>query len=343
MAQTLRIATLNTDLERDGPGLLLRDILKGEDAQLLALRKVVAEVDPDILVLQGIDYDHGLATLGALQAWLAEGGPSYPYVFARAPNTGVQTGLDLDGDGRSHTARDAQGYGEFFGQGGMAILSRHPLNDDAAQDFTSLLWRDLPGARLPMVDGMPFPSEQAQAVQHLPSVGHWVVPVLLNDAPVHLLVFHASPPVFDGAEDRNGLRNHDELVFWQRYLDGAFGPAPKGRFVLAGVGNVDPVDGEGIKRAITGLLADPRLQDPMPMRMGDASEEAHGHSGDPRLDTVAWPLPDPGHLRVSYILPSSDLTVTGAGVFWPDPADPMAQVVEQASRHRMVWVDLALE
>jgi len=45
-AETLRIATFAAPLSRDGPGLLLRDIEKGEDAQILAVRDIIAKVSP---------------------------------------------------------------------------------------------------------------------------------------------------------------------------------------------------------------------------------------------------------------------------------------------------------
>src|SRR6056297_1144592 len=98
-AETLRIATMNAALERKGPGLLLRDILR-DDPQVIAFAGVVRRVSPDILVLQGIDYDHGLTALKALRDKIdKEGGPHYPHVFANRPNTGMSTGLDMDGDG----------------------------------------------------------------------------------------------------------------------------------------------------------------------------------------------------------------------------------------------------
>jgi len=28
---------------------------------------------------------------------------------------------------------------------------------------------------------------------------------------IHILASHPTPPVFDGVEDRNGRRNHDEI------------------------------------------------------------------------------------------------------------------------------------
>ncbi len=340
-AETLRIATLNAELTRDGPGLLLRDILHGQDAQIAALAQVVTRIAPDILVLQRVDYDLELRALSALRDQLSHAGPHYPYLFARRPNTGWQTGHDQDGDGRLGEPEDAQGFGRFAGMGGMAILSRFPLDETRMQDFSALLWRDLPGATLPQRDGQPFPSAAAQAALRLASVAHWIVPVRHPNGPLHLMAFHASAPVFDGPEDRNGLRNRDQLRFWPLFLDGAFGPAPERRFILVGSANQDPEDGEGRKAGIRGLLADARLTDPRPMRDGPAPD-VPGHRTDPRLDTVAWPGPDPGHLRVSYILPSKDWQIVASGIHWPPEDTPAGATAATASRHRMVWVDLRM-
>ncbi|WP_246162226.1 endonuclease/exonuclease/phosphatase family protein [Roseovarius faecimaris] len=336
------MATYHAELSRDGPGLLLRDILKGDDPQLLAFRAVLAETSPDILLVQGVDYDHGQATLAALQSWLRDGGVEYPYAFSLPPNAGVPTGLDMDGDGRLGEPEDNQGFGRFYGEGGMALLSRYPIGADMARDFSGLLWADLPGALLPQRDGAPFPSAEAQAVLRLASVAHWMVPVETPSGPLVLMAFHAAPPVFDGVEDRNGRRNHDQLIFWRHLLDGAFGAVPEPPFVLIGNANLDPEDGDGRREAIRALLTDPRLQDPEPARPRGPLADHPGHAGDPRLDTVAWPAPDPGHRRVSYVLPSAEIVVRGAGVYWPPKGDPAAELAATASRHRLVWVDMSL-
>ena len=332
LADTLRVATWNVGLDRKGPGIMLRDILRGEDAQIDAVAHVIARTAPDILLLQKLDYDHDLHGLRALRDRLAEEGPRYAHIFARRPNSGMPTGLDMDGDGRRGNERDAQGYGAFSGQAGMAILSRYPFDTAAVQDFSALLWRDLPGALLPKrEDGTPFPSEGAQQVQRLSYTAHWVVPILLPSGPLHLLAFHATPPVFDGPEDANGRRNHDEIRFWQHYLDGEFGPAPQTRFVVTGDANLDPDHGDGRRDAIRQLLADPRLQDPRP-----------GHAGlGPRHATVDWDQTGPR--RVSYILPSADLEIVGASIHWPPDGTPERDPAATASHHRLVWVDLALD
>ncbi|MEO1779863.1 MAG: endonuclease/exonuclease/phosphatase family protein [Pseudomonadota bacterium] len=324
LADTYRIATFNTELARDGPGLLLRDIARGGDDQIAAVLAVLAAADADIVALQSFDFD---LTGEALTRFAALAG--YNHHFALRPNTGMATGLDMDGDRLLGGPRDAQGYGRFTGQGGMAVLSRYPIRAEAAQDFSALLWEDIPGALLPEVQGDPFPSAEARAAQRLSTTGHWIVPIDLPEGTLHLMTFHASPPVFDGPEDRNGRRNHDELRLWQMILDGAFGPAPSAPFVLAGDANLDPEDGQGRKAAITALLSDPRLQATAPK----------GFSG---TDTVDWDDPVPGDLRVSYVLPSTDLRVVDSAVLWPAPDDPLAQIAATASRHRLVWVDLAI-
>jgi hypothetical protein len=293
---------------------LLRDILRGDDPSVTATVDVLVDVAPDIVVLQGFDYDLNKTALDAFAEMLAASGLNYPHRFALPGNAGRQTPLDLDGDGRLGGPGDAQGYGEFFGRGAMAILSRFPILTEDVQDYTDLLWRDLPGALLPQTDAGPFPSAEAQAIQRLSSHGHWVVPLDAGAlGRVTLLTFHASPPVFDGPEDRNGRRNHDEIAFWQSYLAGAFGPVPEDRFVLLGDANLDPVQGEGIKSAINSLLKHPALKDPLPDQ-----------------PTVTWE--GVGDLRVDYLLPSTDWTIAGAGIRGTEPGI--------ASRHGLVWVDL---
>lgn len=335
--QSLDIALYHTSLARQGPGLLLRDIAGGTDPQVLAVAQVIAHAAPDILLLLDVDYDYGLVTLATLRNAIAVAGVSYPHIFALPPNTGVVTGLDADGDGRLGGPQDAQGFGQFAGQGGMAILSRYPVRRDQVQDHSARLWRDMPQAMLTLPDGTPVLARAELAVQRLSTTGHWAVPFEIQGQVLWLLAFHATPPVFDGPEDRNGRRNHDEARFWSLYLDGAFGPAPKDRFVIIGDSNMDTVDSEGRPDAMRALLHDTRLSDPQP-KGGGIQEADPAHRGAPALDTVRWPPPGPGNLRVDYILPSADLTVHDSHVFWPDPADPMAPIVQTASRHHLVSV-----
>lgn len=63
------------------------------------------------------------------------------------------------------------------------------------------------------------------AVLRLSSKSHWDLPDYVGDRVVHVLAAHPTPPVFDGPEDRNGLRNADEIRFWADYVAG---PTPPG-------------------------------------------------------------------------------------------------------------------
>ena len=50
------------------------------------------------------------------------------------------------------------------------------------------------------------------------SKSHWDVPIDVNGKVIHLLASHPTPPVFDGDEERNGTKNHDEVRFWLDYV-----------------------------------------------------------------------------------------------------------------------------
>ena len=170
---------------------------------------------------------------------------------------------------------------------------------------------------------------------------------------------------FDGAEDRNGARNHDEIRFWADYVtpragryiyddDGRRGGlSPSASFVIVGDQNADPLDGDSVDAAIDQLLDNRRIQDPRPSSKGavEAAREQGGanitHRGHPRYDTADFADTAPGNLRADYVLPSRDLRVTGSGVFWPVRSDPLSALTGAfpfpSSDHRLVWVDLALK
>lgn len=331
-AESLRLATWSPELTRKGPGVLLRDIL-ARDKQVMATVAVLKAAEADVVLLTGFDHDPSGAALQAYRDLLRAEGLAYPHSTAARPNSGMRSGLDLDGDGRLGEGEDAQGYGRFPGAGGMALLSRVPLGE--VRDLGGVLWRDLPG-------GTPvLPSAEAAKVQRLSSVAHWDVPLMLETGPLHLLTLAASTPVFDGPEDRNGKRGQDELRLWQAYLGGAMGGPPAGPAVVIGRLNVDPLDGEGRREVLRELLR-ATLVDPHPTGPGGLAEADATHKGPPAEDTADWD--GPGNLRVDYILPEARLTVQSAGVLWPVEGKLLGGLelatARRASRHRLVWVDL---
>ncbi len=311
-ADPIRIATFNAELTRKGPGLLLRDILKGEDPQLAAFTALMLDIRPDVIALQGIDYDLEQRALTELIKALEKAGLPYPYSFTAAPNAGQASGLDLNGNGRLGDADDAHGFGRYNGMGGMAVLSRFEILHDAVEDYTTLLWRDLDGHIFPIVDGEPFGGAEVFAAHRLSSRNHWVIPIATPvSGTLRLMTFHATPPLYDGSEDRNGRRNHDEVAFWNRYIAQDTGTDP---IILLGTANVDPKRGSGRCCAIQTLLGSDALQNPF---------------GDTPTAVFSDKMPD--GLQVDYLLPSSDLRITTQGVV----------ANAQASRHSLLWVDIA--
>ena len=357
-AETVRVATYDVGLSREGPGLLLHDLGRDPDPDLAAVLAVIREVRPDVLFLNGFDDDLRGRALGAFLALLRKGpdGIDYPYSFRAPVNAGVDSGFDLDGDGLRLGAADALGYGRFPGAGGMALVSRYPIDAAHARTFQTLLWKDVPGAEMPKnPDGTRFPTADAADILRLSSRAHWDAPVTIAGTTIHILGSNPTPPLFDGPEAMNRLRNDAEIAFWAAYLDGtafrddagATATGPDGPLVIAGNLNADPTDGAGLRTGLHRLLSHPRLRDAGPKSAGAAAAAQEGANarqrGTPAQDTADWrDDPGPGNLRVDYLLPSRDLAVTGAGVFWPAPGAPLADVVAAGPPHRMVWIDLRL-
>lgn len=371
-APPLRVATFNTSLNDDAAGGLVRRLETGDD-NARKVAAVLQRVRPDLVLLNEFDYDAGHHAADLFQQRYLEtpqplGGAAlhYPYRYLAPVNTGVPSGLDLDGDGRSDGPGDAWGFGRHPGQYGMLVLSRYPIDAALVRTFRQLPWSALPDARRPLdpATGRPWHADATWRQLRLSSKSHWDVPVLTPAGTLHFLVAHPTPPVFDGPEDRNGARNADEIGFWKHYLsdDGASpdgntatwlcddagrcgGLPAQARFVIAGDMNNDPADGDGRHDAIIGLLEHPRvLRAPTPASEGGAdAARAYAAAGLVRRGAPGHVTgdfgPRTGALRLDYVLPSTGLAVAGSGVFWPRTDDPAA-ALNAASDHHLAWVDL---
>lgn len=345
---TIRLATFNIQELSTRALTSVDEAGRGLDPQASASASIVQAVRPDILILNEIDLDWshpGDLSLNARRfaaSYLGVGPDSihYPYAYAAPSNTGLLSGIDLNGDGVTATdgergtrehGDDSYGYGTYPGQYAMAVLSRFPIDSAHVRTFQRFRWADLPGNHMPEDHYSP----EAEAAFRLSSKSHWDVPVSIGTDTLHLWVSHPTPPAFDGPEDRNGRRNFDEIRFWVLYMDGdarlvdddghAGGYGSSKPFVIAGDLNARPADPDVVYdgvSAIDQLLSDPRLQD----------------SGPPGARTAVW---NEG-ARVDYVLPSVDLRVMSSGVFDPDPeASPEgARRAGIASDHRLVWVDI---
>ena len=394
----VRFATFNVSLNRTAEGELVANLAEPYDGsdpfapgasnetlrrwQAANVAEVIQLQRPDVLLLNEFDYDAAGTAIDSFRTnYLAvsQNGAEpidYPYVFVAPSNTGIPSGFDLNNDGTIGGGDDAFGFGAYPGQYGMAVLSKYPIIEPFARTFQTFRWADMPGNQIPAG----FYDDAERAALRLSSKSHWDVPIRIGWRTVHLLASHPTPPVFDGAEDRNGRRNHDEIRFWADYVspaksryiyDDKFaarqwggrrgGLVPGATFVIAGDQNADPNDGDSTDDAIHQLLDSFWVADPAPTSAGGVEAAAQGganaaHVGDPAQDTADFndAIGASGNLRVDYVLPSRHLRVNGTGVFWPTLDDPasrltgvfnFAQFVRDGigfptSDHRMVWLDV---
>ncbi|CAN5525042.1 endonuclease/exonuclease/phosphatase family protein [soil metagenome] len=364
----VRFATFNTSLNRGTAGELRADLeaaLEGDvDPQLGAVLEIIDRNDPDVLLVNefdtGTDGDRRTVRMFAELA-------GYRYFFTAPSNTGIPSGFDLNNNGVIGGPEDAFGFGFFPGQFGMAVFSKYKIDTRRARTFQHFRWADMPGAMLPTnPDGSSFYSDEELEVFRLSSKSHWDLPIVISHRKVvHFLVSHPTPPVFDGPEDRNGTRNFDEIRFWADYVrpgrasryiyddDGRDGGLhPGARFVIAGDQNSDPLDGDSVPGAIQQLLEHPRINTRVtPDSRGavEASRLQGGanltHRSNPRFDTADFADGAPGNLRADYVLPSKQLKIRDAGVFWPVQGAPGSELTGvfpfPSSDHRLVWVDVA--
>lgn len=375
-ATPVRFASFNAYLNRPAEGELIEDLATPNNPQAQAVAEIIQRTRPDVLLLKEVDYDaEGLAVQHFQTNYLGVGQNgatpiAYPYVYAPPTNTGVASGYDLDNSGLIEVepgsrgyGGDAFGFGEFEGQYGFVILSQYPIVADQIRTFQTFLWADLPGTLLPDNFDTPEPmdwfSEDELNVVRLSSKNHVDVPISIDGEIVHVLASHPTPPVFDGAEDRNGRRNFDELRLWADYItpnradylyddNGIFGGLePGSRFVIMGDLNADPLDGDGRPGAIAQLLGHPLVNTALiPASDGAAIDGADDpHGSPPEHDTGSFGRL--GNYRLDYVLPSRNLTLLNAAVFWPTPDDPLHRLIGDgdpvvSSDHRLVMVDVEL-
>ncbi len=362
---TVRVATFNISFHRKSEGLLKKRLASGKGLNFSRTAEIIQRVNPDVILLNEFDYDQTGAGIASFESkFLAIGQNGQPpiefqYRFFAPVNTGVDSGVDLDDDGTLGTPTDAFGYGVFPGQYGMVVLSKFPIESDQVRSFQKFLWKDMPGAVWPIVPqtGEPFYSNAAMEVFRLSSKSHWDVPINVGNNTIHLLASHPTPPAFDGAEDRNGKRNHDEIRLFADYISGDCdylyddkgdrgGLADGSHFIIVGDQNADPNDGDSHRGAAKLLIDHPLVNSSFTPRStgGTKYSQLQGgkndsQTGDPSEDTADFGDHNVGNLRIDYCLPSRTLKVTGSGVFWPAPGEDGAGLVK-ATDHRLVWIDV---
>jgi hypothetical protein len=379
----LALADLSAPFNPQEPDLALR----GRRAQAANVAEIIQRTRPEVLLINEFDFEPNSALANAFRTNYLEVGQNgaqpiiYPHVYVAPSNTGIPSGMDFGNDGSVGGPNDAYGFGFFPGQFGMAVFSQHPIITSEIRTFQHFLWKDMPGALLPDNPATPEPADWYSPAEldifRLSSKSHWDVPIDVGGTTVHFLVSHPTPPVFDdppafpAGVDFNGRRNFDEIRLWADYVrpgsggyvyddTGVFGGLKPGeKFVIAGDQNSDPVDGDSIPGSIQQLLDNPRINTTVTPESPGAVEQAAlqgganaTHGGDPRFDTADFADGAPGNLRADYVLPSRNLRIVDAAVFWPLDEDPLFRLVGvftpsllggfPSSDHRLVWIDAML-
>jgi endonuclease/exonuclease/phosphatase family metal-dependent hydrolase len=362
---TIRFATFNTSLYRDSVNVLIKDLSGDENEQARHVAEIIQRVRPDVLALQEFDYDaegHALQYFQDNYLGVSQHGADtivFPYRYVVPSNTGVLSGLDMNENDATSDPEDAFGFGRHPGQYAFALLSKYPIVTDSIRSFQHFLWKDMPGALLPVDSGGDaYYSEEVLNIFRLSSKNHIDIPVNIQSQSVHVIIAHPTPPVFDGPEDRNGTRNYDEIRLIADYISGGEkseylyddqgrrgGLPPNASFVIMGDMNADPVDGDSYPNAIQQLLHHLRVNQQVSTgKMVPASEGGNENAqsmkrqdqGEPTHDTSVFGL------HIDYVLPSANLAVVNSGIYWPAAQDSLHYLVDDnaSSDHRLVWVDV---
>ncbi|MCC7476501.1 MAG: endonuclease/exonuclease/phosphatase family protein [Pirellulales bacterium] len=374
-ASSFRVATFNASLYRNADGQLIRDLQTGHNEQARHIAEVIQRVRPDVLLLNEFDYDEPMRAAKLFHdKYLAIGQSGcqpiqFDFTFSAPVNTGVPSGRDLNHNGRSAEPDDSFGYGRHAGQYGMLVLSRFPIERSAVHTFQKFLWKNMPDAMLPIdpKSGQSFYDSDDLAILRLSSKSFWDLPIRVKvgaeanprEFTFHFLCSHPTPPVFDGPEDRNGRRNHDEVRLIADYItpergkylvddaNQAGGLPPEQPFVIVGDLNCDPLDGEGLRGTMPQLLEHPRVNAAFtptskggPLIAKQFPNQFTKSRGNPAHVTANFTQEGHGCMRIDYVLPSTSFQILSGGIFWPEPNDPAAKL-SSATDHHCVWLDLA--
>ncbi len=341
--------------------------------RIIQIRNIAAIIQknrPDVLLLNEFNNDGMGKDMRALKGFMAnylavgqslnsvDGGDelepiNYPYFENYATNTGLASNLDLDNNGASNDANDAQGFGFYHGHYAFALLSQFPIDKENTRTFQHFKRKDLPNVIMPTVNKCDDPSkiptgmvcgdawytpEEWEALL-LSSKNHVDAPIRIQTPSgqkvIHALISHPTPSGFDTVSDNNKYRNSDENRFWQVYLKGEQslyddkgqqGGFTGEHFVIMGDLNADNVVGTQIQAPFDGiiqLLANEKVNQSVAQPSGQFIPQSHGaiESQNPANN---W---NPTHTypeirtsvfgsRADYVLPSQSLAVVDSGVYW---------------------------
>lgn len=369
LPMNLSVATFNVSMEalnyvpyvkgkeRTVHGNELLQALRSDHQQIKNIAEIIQKINPDIILLNEFDYSEDNAAIELFindylnKPQQQEKSIHYPYYYKAPVNTGVNMPLSSQ-EANGDKAIPQFGFGHFPGHFGMLLLSKYPIDIGNIRTFQHFKWKDMPHALQPInpENNQPWYSEAVWNIFRLSSKSHWDVPIKVAGKKIHILASHPTPPVFDGKEDRNGRRNHDEIRFWSDYISpdkshyiyddngakgGIKGSSP---FIILGDLNASAIEGDAINSGIEALLNNTKINDTKPQSLGAKNHSQNNEHGS--YHTAFW------RMRADYVLPSTlGFNVIDSGVFWPDEKSADWRLIknrQSSSDHRLVWVELSL-
>lgn len=365
-SESLRIATFNVSMDATNhtpkgeqiKSDALANALKANHQQIKNIAEIIQRVRPDIILLNEFDYipkEQGIEYFKKHYLNVSQNNQQvidFPYSFIAPVNTGLATHFDLDNDGKSTgIMADAQGFGFFEGHYGMAVLSKYPIDFDKVRTLQKFKYKDMPNAQMPTdpKTGENWYNKNEWQALRLSSKSFWDLPVKVNNKTVHVLASHPTPPVFDGDEDRNGKRNHDEVRLIADYVSNkAYIYDDKGqkgglkadsRFVILGDLNASPEGDKARTNTTDQILKNALINASFVPQSAGAKEQYD--TNEAQNYTANW------QARVDYVLPSNyGLKIKNGGVFWPTKSSNEYRLIKDrnaSSDHRLVWLDLIVE
>ncbi|MFQ2907677.1 endonuclease/exonuclease/phosphatase family protein [Aeromonas allosaccharophila] len=380
----VRFATFNLSFDRTAAGMLTGELAltRTEQDALLArlaegslsgaietkaknvqqirnVAEIIQRTRPDVFLLNEFDNDGKGESTADLKAfndnYLAHAqhaevtAISYPVMQNFATNTGLQSGYDLNLDGKT-TADDAWGFGNYHGQYAFAVMSKYPIDTKQIRTFQTFKWKDMPGEQNPIIDdckasipasrqcGDAWYSDAAWQQYPLSSKNHADVPVLIKtekgEEVIHFLISHPTPPIFANAARHTVKHNRAEIAFWNDYVKGLSymtddqgtkgGLKQNAKFVIAGDLNADPLTGDGDLSAIQDLLNNPLMNQAITngtlIPVSEGGPECVSKGADCKRN-LNRPNPEritnSSVLQLDHVIPSANLNAVKSGVFWP--------------------------
>ena len=357
--QDLRVATLHADLVTDGTSpqaaqQLVSSLQTGNHVKARVMARTVQMNAPDVLVLTGVTYDDAEQIAEQLRSlYLAAGqdgldGLNYPHMFTAPTNSGQQSGADLDGDGMIGGPGDAIGYGDYPGQYGMIVFSKHAIVEDGVRTFQDFLWRDLPGGSMPT--GY---SELEESILRLQEASMWDVPIEVPGESEHVHVIATALAAEEGAATHTS-RAEDIRRVIADYVSGSAWYLSDDDGVTGGLGAEDRsvvagmpmLSAEEEAEGQSPLLDAPVLQDPQPRAVTDEPLTERSGAAEQTDEHATRYVPGDRDRRSSLVLPSAGFSVSDSGVFWPGEGEYGHAVVDPDSSFslddRLVWADLTV-